>query len=241
MTNLWHPGGTAIVQASSSITPLRRAQGDRFVIRDVSAQRTLGGGRLLDLASAGAQKADNPSGGCSFRRLHFPTPCNQCMRCLRGASIFGTGELLFVIARYRVLGETQIALALALVILESDTMTIAIASGALERIPHAISRDAHSFSHGESRSQGMGRERLRFALVPRLPASVFKVALQMLAREGDIALDGAFIRLTSHAIRLTAEDEALWAKIVPLLVVLSGSARRGPVTSPMHWTGRRAT
>lgn len=65
--------------------------------------------------------------------------------------------------------------------------------------------------------QGLGRERLRLRLEPRLPALAFTAALHHLATQGEIALDGAWVRLPGHAARLTTEQEALWARIAPLL------------------------
>jgi selenocysteine-specific elongation factor len=58
-----------------------------------------------------------------------------------------------------------------------------------------------------------------------LPAPAFAAALQRLAREGEIGLDGAFVRLASHTLRLTEADENLWAEVEPLL---GGEARFRP-------------
>ena len=64
---------------------------------------------------------------------------------------------------------------------------------------------------------GMGLERLRFLIEPRLPAPAFAAALQGLARVKLIALDGAWVRLPGHEVRLTAAEEALWRHIRPLI------------------------
>src|SRR6202034_751251 len=42
---------------------------------------------------------------------------------------------------------------------------------------------------------------------------------------GAIVREGAFVRLRSHIVRLTPQDEAVWAKIAPLL---DGEARFRP-------------
>src|SRR5690606_5064234 len=42
------PGGEAFVQLVLE-QPIAAAAGDRYVVRDTSAQRTIGGGRMLDL------------------------------------------------------------------------------------------------------------------------------------------------------------------------------------------------
>ena len=62
-----------------------------------------------------------------------------------------------------------------------------------------------------------GSERLRLQLEPRLPAPAFLAFLQGLARSKEIALDGAWVRLPGHEVRLTPEDEKLWTRIAPLL------------------------
>ncbi|MDB5435265.1 MAG: Selenocysteine-specific translation elongation factor, partial [Phenylobacterium sp.] len=65
--------------------------------------------------------------------------------------------------------------------------------------------------------QGLGREKLRLQLQPRLPPPVFVAALQRLAGAGELVLDGAFVRLASHTVRLAPGDEAAWDIIAPRL------------------------
>jgi selenocysteine-specific elongation factor len=79
-----------------------------------------------------------------------------------------------------------------------------------------------AFHEENSSEQGIGRERLRMAMVPRLPKEVFVAFLRREAEAGRVVLDGAFVRLPGHEVRLTAADEALWAAVAPGL----GSAAR---------------
>ena len=46
---------------------------------------------------------------------------------------------------------------------------------------------------------------------------MFVAALQRLAGAGELVLDGAFVRLASHTVRLAPGDEAAWALIAPRL------------------------
>ena len=64
---------------------------------------------------------------------------------------------------------------------------------------------------------GIGLERLRLQLQPRLPAPAFLLLLQGLVRNREIALDGAWVRLAGHEVRLTPEDEKIWSRIAALL------------------------
>ena len=60
------PGGEGRVQLVLE-RPIAAACGDRFVLRDTSARRTIGGGRLLDLRGARAQ-APHQRAACEARR-----------------------------------------------------------------------------------------------------------------------------------------------------------------------------
>jgi selenocysteine-specific elongation factor len=63
----------------------------------------------------------------------------------------------------------------------------------------------------------MGQERLRLTLQPRLPAPLFGAAIQRLAEAGAVVLDRAWLRRPYHEVRMTAEEEAIWARTLPML------------------------
>jgi len=62
-----------------------------------------------------------------------------------------------------------------------------------------------------------GAAELFFPAEPRLPAPAFLAALQSLARNKEVALDGAWVRLPGHEVRLTDEEERLWGKARALI------------------------
>ena len=43
------------------------------------------------------------------------------------------------------------------------------------------------------------------------------MVLQGLARRQQLALDGAWVRLPGHEVRLTATEEMLWLEVKPLI------------------------
>jgi selenocysteine-specific elongation factor len=211
------PGAVATVQLVLD-QPVAAAIGDRYIIRDVSAQRTIGGGRFLDLrAPARGRRAP-------ARR--------QQLDALAVANIEGSLRALLtappymwdwsVFARDRALSQAQ-ATALA------DRLQLVVLAGGIAMLPEtsrtfrAALSDLLTAFHAENPDlQGMGRERLRLALQPRLPTAAFMDALGSLARDGDIVLEGAFVRLASHIVRLTAQDEEAWDAVEPML----GGAQR---------------
>lgn len=196
--------------------PIAAALGDRYVIRDVSAQRTVGGGRFLDLR-APARRRRTPERRLQLEALALTDPADS-LRALLTAPPYvwdwGSFTRDYALSRPQ---AAALADQLRLIILETGDAGIAML---LERWRIFVSSLVEHLSlfHSENPDlQGIGRERLRLSLMPRLPASVFKVALQIIARDGEIALDGSFVRLASHAVRLTGHDEAVWAMILPLL------------------------
>jgi selenocysteine-specific elongation factor len=130
--------------------------------------------------------------------------------------------------RDRALSESQVsALArfLDLTVLDVGDNAFAISPDAWTSFRRDLAETLAAFHLANPDVQGLGRERLRLCLQPRLPTGAFRDALQRLAPEGAISLDGAFVRLASHTVRLTPADEALWLQIAPLL---AGEARFRP-------------
>jgi selenocysteine-specific elongation factor len=217
------PGAAAMVQLVLD-RPIAAALGDRYVVRDVSAQRTLGGGRFLDLR-APARKRRTPERHLQLEAMALPD-INQSLRALLEAPPYYLDWNAYW--RDHAMSRPQciaLANALGLITLESGASAIAMLAERW-RIFSASVLEALMLFHSENPDlQGIGRERLRLALQPRLPAASFAMALQSLAREKQIVLDGAFVRLASHTVRMTGADETLWEEILPLL---GGSMRFRP-------------
>jgi selenocysteine-specific elongation factor len=209
------PGEEANVQLLLD-RPIAAASHDRFVVRDVSAQRTLGGGVFLDLrAKAGGRRT--PERREQRAALSLAEPSASF------AALLETQPFAFDLAAFArdraVSAERRDRLAseLGLVILESGDSKIAMTlerwalftSTMLERI------GAYHAEHPDL--QGLGREQLRLMLQPKLPKPSFDVALKKLAGSSRLILDGAFVRLPSHEVQLTPEDKAIWELMAPLI------------------------
>jgi selenocysteine-specific elongation factor len=102
---------------------------------------------------------------------------------------------------------------------------MALARDRLADLRAALEATLSVFHADNPALQGLGRERLRLALTPRLDPDTFPVFLQAETRAGRVVLEGAFVRLPTHEARLSAADEALYAEIAP---GLGGVARFRP-------------
>ena len=99
---------------------------------------------------------------------------------------------------------------------------LALSPASWLRLKRALIATLDAFHKENPDLAGMGLERLRLVLEPRLPAPAFAAMLQSLARQHEVALDGAWVKLPSHEVRLTPPDEKLWSSVKPLL----GAAER---------------
>ena len=209
------PGGEAFVQLVLD-QPVAATVGDRYVIRDTSAQRTIGGGRLVDLR-APARKRRTPE-----RLAQLAAQAQQATdRAL--TALLATPPYwvdLGEFGRDRALAEaglTELADRLGLVRILTGDRLVALSGETWNRLRADLGEILDAF-HGDNPDlPGIGLERLRLQSQPRLPAPTFLAALRGLARAGEVALDGAWVRRPGHVVRLTAADEALWQEIRPLL------------------------
>ncbi|WP_176056180.1 selenocysteine-specific translation elongation factor [Brucella intermedia] len=203
--------------------PLAVAAGDCFVIRDVSAQRTIGGGRFLDLCPP-QRKRRSPERMAQLDAHSIEDPV-QAARALLSVEPYYLDATAF--QRDRALADDPQALAQAL-----DAVMLPQANSVLLLLPERWNalRDEIVARLGAFHAEnpdliGVGVERLRLLLKPRLPAPAFRAAIAALIEADLLRLDGAWLRLRDHEVTMSDADEALWQRIAPLL---GGDARFRP-------------
>lgn len=190
--------------------PIAAALGDRFILRDSSASRTIGGGRFLDLR-APARKRRTPERLALIAAADHADPAEALAALL---SVTPVGIAAF--ARDRSLSEGDMTAAL------DRVGAVGIGGLALSPQQHQALREGLTATlagfHADNPDlPGMGREKCRLVLHPRLPKEPWLAFLHREAADGRIVLDGSFLRLPGHEVRLSPEDEALFARILPAL------------------------
>lgn len=211
------PGGTGLVQLVLA-RPVAAQIGDRFVLRDTSARRTLGGGVFLDLRAPSRRR------GTAARRawLAAAQPADPVAALSAQAALAPVALPVFLRDRG----------------LSADAMTALVAAAGVQRIGEvALSAAMHAglraglhealaaFHREHPDLAGIGREQLRLALTPVLPRDAFLVFLRSQADAGAVAADGAFLHQPGHRVNWSAEDETLWRQLQPHLL---GEARFRP-------------
>ena len=194
--------------------PIAAAAGDRFILRDVSAQRTIGGGRFLDLR-APARKRGSPERVAQRAALSLADPRASFAALLEAPPFFAD---LTGFARDRALSEVRArAIAEGVELLEAGDGHFALTGDRWRRFAEIICERLAAFHQENTDAQGCGRELSRAAVAPRWTPAVFRAALAKLAKEGRLAVDGGFVRLPEHAPRLLDVDLERWRGLAPRL------------------------
>lgn len=209
------PGGRGPVQLVLD-RPIAAAALDRFILRDVSASRSIGGGRFLDLRPP-TRKRGTPE------RLALLSAAGEAdpVRALAGLADIAPVDLP-AFFRDRSLTPDAALLAQARAV---ATGPMALSARAIATLQTGLAEALSAFHADNPDLPGIGREKLRIALTPRLPKDAFLIFLRAEATAERVMLDGAFVHLPGHAVALSPDDEALYANILPHLL---GAARFRP-------------
>ena len=209
------PDETELVQIVVE-RPIAAAAGDRFVIRDTSASRTIGGGVLIDLR-APERRRRTPERRAELQALDNP----DAIAALSGA-LDGARGLVDIMAFFRdraasVNAAERAIDALDLVILSAAGQTTALLRTTWQRFGEAAVATLDAFHAERPDMQGMSQDRLRLSLQPRLPAPLFAAAVRHLVESGHLVVDRAWLRRPYHEVRMSPEEERIWAGIRPML------------------------
>jgi selenocysteine-specific elongation factor len=205
------PGGKGWVQLVLD-RPIAAAAGDRFVLRDTAAQRTIAGGRFIDLR-APARRRRTPERLARLAVLALDDPDEAFAKLLDLPPFFLDVD---VFRRDRALprngGEDMACIRLA-----ARATTYAVSQTVWDSFQNSLTSALARFHATTPEAKGVAPDRLRASAEPRWPAPVFAAALEALARNRAVVLDGGLARLPDHETRLAPAQDMLWRKIRPLL------------------------
>jgi selenocysteine-specific elongation factor len=217
------PGATGRVQLVLE-QPIAAAVGDRFIARDTTGTRTLGGGRFLDLRPpqrrrrTAARLAEIAALGHEDPRAALAAVL-ECWPWFVAVTAF---------ARDRALADEELEALLAAVPharIELAEESVVLAQSTWQRLV-AGSREALAAAHRAHPEQpGLTAAQLGAAVEPRLPARVFGGVVRALVAAGTLLSEGGALRLPEHRFALDERDQRLWLRIAPLL---SGAERYRP-------------
>ncbi|MBT9613404.1 MAG: selenocysteine-specific translation elongation factor [Burkholderiales bacterium] len=192
--------------------PVCAVHGDRFIVRDQSASRTLGGGMVLDIFPP-ARNRRKPERIAVLHSLETADAGSALAAALEHST---EGVDLERFARNWNLRADEIAA------LQSSLPMRSVANWACsatrwETLKQILLARLAEMHQKESDTLGPDRERLRRMALPTAERPVFAALLDELLRDGQIAQSGPWLHLPEHKVRLSANEEKLWLKVRPML------------------------
>ena len=215
------PGGTALIQILTD-KPICVLHGDRFILRDQSATRTLGGGRVLDPFPP-ARNRRTPARIAALRAMQESDHARALMLALQDADN-GIDLTRFSLGRNIRNEEAQalwqsLPMPTPMQVIATPSATMGFAPARWNTLKQAI-MDRLATEHQQAPdSLGPDRARLQRMALPVLERAIFSALLDELLSAKQIAQSGPWLHLPEHKAMLTAAEEKLWQRILPILLV----------------------
>jgi selenocysteine-specific elongation factor len=208
------PGETALA-ALHLDRPVAAWTMQRFILRDQSAQRTLGGGLVLDplpparqhsalrLARLDALRA--PDAATAFARVLAASPRGFDFEAFAQSCNLTAPECEALVAAHPV------------TICHDSNAKIILHAGHWDALRKEIVEvlDAHHGKHPEL--LGLSETRIHAALRPIVAKSLLRRAVRELCEAGILGRSGVIIHLSGHRAQPTPAEAALWRRVEPAL------------------------
>jgi selenocysteine-specific elongation factor len=203
------PGETRLVSVAVD-RPLALCRGDRFVLRDAQARRTLGGGIVLDIAPPRRGKR-RPERLEVLAAIRDRSPEQALARWLQVEAL-----PLARLANGWNLTESELPPLLRAVGARVAAGT-AFAAGAWSSLRDRLVAAIASVHEREPEMPGVEQNRLRRIVAPALAAEAFGELVEELLAAGRLVRRGAFLADPAHKAELGKSERVLWERIKPLL------------------------
>jgi selenocysteine-specific elongation factor len=208
------PGCSALAQLTLD-KPTSAAWGDRCILRDASALRTIAGGRVLDTrAPARGRRTAQRLAVLAAWELTDP---RDVLQALLSASPQGIDLQAFGANANLTAAEVD-AMCVGVAVRRLDsTRPVAFAAEHWMALHTAVIETLRHTHTAAPDALGLNTEQLRLRTAPRLERAAFAQVLGELYEEGRCLRDGSWWHLPGHRIVLSTQDQALWHRIAPLL------------------------
>jgi selenocysteine-specific elongation factor len=206
------PGANGLAQIVLDRT-IGALRGDRFIIRDQSASRTVGGGRVLDPFPP-ERKRRTPERLAVLAALERPT-VQAVLQGMLEATPTGIDLHRFALScNLSPADFEKLCCDVPMVVVDGTAFPIqvweSLRQAVLERLAEAHEQTPDML--------GPNANRLRRTAAPRLARAIFASLLATLRNEGRIMQSGPWLHLPEHRVTLAAGDQTIWHKVAPLLL-----------------------
>jgi selenocysteine-specific elongation factor len=208
------PGSAARAQLLPE-RPIAALAGDRFILRDQTAGRTLGGGTVVDPFAERQRASDARLAVLAALELADPGKALAGLLGLRARALdCARFETAFNLAPQRAQALYRSADAAVL----GRERRIAIAGRTAAALREAVPARLAAFHAAAPQSPGISPESLRAELAPWLPDEAFSFLLRGLADAHRIEAAGPVLRLPGFDATSNPADGRMWQAVQPALL-----------------------
>ncbi|MFJ2386855.1 selenocysteine-specific translation elongation factor [Pseudomonas koreensis] len=193
--------------------PVHAVKGDRLILRDSSAQRTLGGGQVLD-PFAPARQRRSPERLAQLQALAGHDSLEQALPVLLDHCAGGLDPQRLERQFNRPRAEWSLPANVRLIDTRQGPVLFNVQRWG--QLKFTLLEQLAKLHELEPDQMGPDRDRLRRFSGLALERSTFASLLDELRAAGSINASGPWLHLPDHQVRLNAEDETLWQQMQPL-------------------------
>lgn len=193
--------------------PVHAVKGDRLILRDSSAQRTLGGGQVLD-PFAPARQRRSPERLAQLQALAGHDSLEQALPVLLDHCAGGLDPQRLERQFNRPRDDWSLPANVRLIDTRQGPVLFNVQRWG--QLKFTLLEQLAKLHELEPDQMGPDRDRLRRFSGLALECSTFASLLDELRAAGSINASGPWLHLPDHQVRLNAEDETLWQQMQPL-------------------------
>jgi len=210
------PGASAWAQLALE-REIGALHGDRFIVRDQSATRTLGGGVVVD-PFAPPSRRRRAARLAALAAQELPTPQAALAALLAQEPAAGIDLERFFVAR-NLLPEARAAVLAAAPhrLLGEGSAARAFTAAQLARHAAAMRGTLAAHHRRKPDSPGLTPEQLQHQLPARPPAAVFSLLLRDAIATVTLQRSGPYVLVPGHEVALLPAEQKLWERLRPWL------------------------
>ena len=198
--------------------PLLVMRGDHFIVRDETAQKTLGGGEVVDPRARRHRRRERDVDQ-RLRTLHQGDTPDMIRSFLEGDASLATG--LDAIGQFLNLKRDETRAWLerteGLRAFDSERERVYTTEEKWNRFRERLRAALEEFHQGHPLAPGMDLEEVRARLAGGASARLFRDLADLLAGEGVCVREGNHLRLPGHRVEMGAREKSLSAEITAAL------------------------
>ena len=191
-------------------------RGDRFVLRDTSASRTLAGGRVLDTQPPTRHKRA-PERLAILRAIADDEPA-AALRLMLARQPAGVDLAAFA-SNWNLDNAQRRALVAreSLVVVDDSAAHFAFSASGWQTLGQRLLAALAAEHQRAPDLPGVERDRLRRLTLPTLARAIFNRLLDEKLSADSVRRRGPWLHLPEHRVELSTTDDRLWQSIKPLL------------------------